>query len=193
MRDRRDPWKWPVSLGLTVGLLWAAVFLVPRSWLDFLLPQPAETNALQLKQPLPTLVLLPPLVIEEVNPPVKPEVVPVRKPLPEPTDPRWWTEGWAVRTVQDTTLFAAPNPAASDTVALVWQALGVGEDLLTRVQPDSLLAARLFMLQVADGFRYDELKPYLTGLARSRAYADILARAADMYGEHLDQKIQVPK
>ena len=79
-----------------------------------------------------------------------------------------------------------------DTVGRVLGALGLGADFMTRAKPDSVLAARLFNLQLEDSFRYDELKPFLTRMARSRAYADILAQAADMYDEHLSQEIRVP-
>jgi len=95
------------------------------------------------------------------------------------------------RTEADAALFA-PQAAESDTVSLLLTELGLGTEFLTRTEPDSVLAARLFLLQVEDQFRYDELKPYLTHLARSKAYADILSRAADMYDEHLQQEIQVP-
>ncbi len=77
-------------------------------------------------------------------------------------------------------------------MTVVLQALGLGADFMNRARPDSVLASRLFMLQVEDNFRYDELKPFLTQMARSRAYADILSRAADMYNEHLDRTVQVP-
>ena len=63
---------------------------------------------------------------------------------------------------------------------------------MTRARPDSVLAARLFLMQVEDSFRFDELKPYLQAMARSRDYADIMSRAADMYDNFLATEIMTP-
>jgi len=187
MRDRRDPWKWPVTIGLVVSLMWAAIFVLPRSWLDFLLAPQGDLVLPSGLRDREVLTLLPPLSLEVVSSPPSPEI---KEPVfpPPREDPRWWTEGWAVTTVQDRALFPAPV----DTVTQVLEALGLGADFMIRTRPDSVLAARLFKLRLEDGFRYEELKPYLTQMARSRAYADILSRAADMYGEHLSQEIRVP-
>ena len=77
-------------------------------------------------------------------------------------------------------------------MAVFLERLGVGQDLLTLVKPDSVLAARLILLQREDQMGFDELKPYFQAVTRSRAYADILSRAADMYGDFLQQEIIVP-
>ncbi len=69
---------------------------------------------------------------------------------------------------------------------------GSFEVFLGRTRPDSLLASRLFLLRVEDSFKFDELKPYLSAMARSRDYADIMSRAADMYDHFLAQEIMTP-
>ena len=48
------------------------------------------------------------------------------------------------------------------------------------------------MLQLEDSFKFDELKPYLRAMTKSRAYADILSRAADMYDDFLGTEIMTP-
>ncbi len=192
MRERRDPWKWPVTVGLTAGLLWAVVFWLPRSWLSFLLPNPLVAGAGPALRPQEMLTLLPPLVVVVQPDPREPPPAAELPEPPAPVDPRWWTDGWAVTAVNDTALFNAGATAPPDTVGRLLQALGLGDDFMTWARPDSILAARLFELRLEEGFDYDELKPYLSGLARSRAYADILSRAADMYNEHLAKVIQVP-
>ncbi len=54
------------------------------------------------------------------------------------------------------------------------------------------MASRLFVMQVEDSFRFDELKPYLEAMAKSRDYADIMSRAADMYDNFLATEIMTP-
>jgi len=107
-------------------------------------------------------------------------------------DPNWWSAGYAITASKDETLFAPPAATLADTVRLIMSELGLGEDFMTSARPDSVVAARLHLMQIQDGFRYDELKPYLSALARARTFADINSRAADMYDEPLQQTIQVP-
>ena len=94
MHDRRDPWKWPVTIGLVVSVLWAAVFVLPRSWLGFLLAPGAAVTEQSSRPDRDILTLLPPLMIEVVPAPslVPPDVIEPPQP-PVPDDPRWWTEG----------------------------------------------------------------------------------------------------
>ncbi len=105
-------------------------------------------------------------------------------------DPDWWSRGWVIRTAEEDP--ASVSPAARDSVAILLTALGVERDFIKRARPDSVLAARLFILRVEDSFNFDELKPYLSAMARSRDYADILSRAADMYDYFLDSEIMTP-
>jgi len=193
MRDRREPWKWPVAIGLAVSLMLTVAFWLPRSWLGFLLSGGDSAAVVDSGPGGQWLTLLPPPpvgILEAQADLPQADEAPLRQPLAE--DPRWWREGWAVDTARDETLFAPPAAALDDTVRLLLGGLGLGVDFMTRARPDSILAARLFLMQLEDGFRYDELKPYLSSLARARAYADIMSRAADMYDEHLRQEIQVP-
>lgn len=192
MRDRVDPWKWPVSITMAVGLMLAAALWLPRSWLGFLLSPRGPTGALEQQIESSWLVVQPPPELEVVLPEADPQ--PPLPPLSLPRlhqDPRWWTNGWIVGAEQDEALFAT-SPATPDTLQLLLTELGLDADFGSEARPDSVLAARLFLLQLHDGLRYDELKPYLTQLSRASAYADILSRAADMYDEHLRQEIRVP-
>jgi hypothetical protein len=130
-------------------------------------------------------------VIEVAPPePVAPDEARPEKPRPTREDPRWWTAGWEVRT--ETATAQDLRPAGPDSTAVVLQALGLGEDFLARVRPDSVMAQRLLLLRHEDSFRFDELKPYLAAMGRARDYADMMSRAADMYGEHLQSEIMTP-
>lgn len=193
MRDRSDPWKWPVCVGLTFVLL-AAVFLLPAGWIHSFFSPLSLLERLQNEQETQWLTILPPPPVELV-PDQKTDPTPKDQP-PEPPefyqDPDWWTAGWRVQTV---TMESPPGPqgwTAEDSVAVLLTALGVERDFMARARPDSLLASRLFLLQVEDSFRFDELKPYLTAMARARDYADIMSRAADMYDDFLAMEIMTP-
>lgn len=193
MRDRREPWKWPLSIGLAVGLMLVVALWLPRSWLGFLLVPRGADHPAEMAGPPPWLTLLPPPVIQVVTPEddTPPDPVTTRLSAVH-QDPRWWEDGWAVSTTTDQSLFAPTVPTPDDTLQLLLTELGLGVDFMTRARPDSVLAARLFLLQLEDGFRYEELKPYFESVTRARTYADINARAADMYDEPLSQEIQVP-
>jgi len=192
MRDRRDPWKWPVSIGLALSLTLAVVFWLPRSWLGFLLSPRAPSARVDRQGNQRWLILVPPPrveVVTEASDPPPPERPP---PRPLHQDPRWWSEGWVVGAAADAALIAPTVPSAEDTLRLILAELGLGVDFITRVRPDSVLAARLFLLQLEDSFRFDELKPYLSQLGRAEARADLMSRVADMYDEPLRQEIRVP-
>ena len=114
-------------------------------------------------------------------------------PLPAPGVPPaadWWTRGWRVRVADD--LAVGLRPTAEDSSRVVLDALGLPTNLAMLVRPDSLLAARLLIMRREDGFRFDELKPYLQAMTRAAMYRDIQARAADMYDDFLHQDIIVP-
>ena len=188
MRRRGSPWRWPAAIGLTIGLLLAGVFLVPQSWLDaFFSPLDLQPDD-GLKQPRPWLVLVPPpeVIAQDRRAPPPP-------PLPAPSEPPvadWWTRSWRVRVADD--LAASLRPTPEDSSRVVLDALGLPTNLAMLVRPDSLLAARLLIMRREDGFRFDELKPYLQAMTRAAAYRDIQARAADMFDDFLHQDIIVP-
>jgi len=171
----------------------AAALWLPRSWLGFLVGSRDPDGSGGRVTQGQWLTLLPPPALAIHDPAADRPLDPDR---PQPAalhqDPRWWQDGWAVRTVGDEALFAPTAPAADDTLLLLLSELGLGVDFMTRARPDSVLAARLFLLHVEDAFGYDELKPYLLQMGRAKDYADIMSRAADMYDEHLAQEIQVP-
>jgi len=190
MRDRRDPWKWPVCAGVTVAMVLATLFLLPQGWIDAFFSPLSLVERLEREQAPRWMVILPPPPVESVPDDHK------ETPTPDPTrtkphvDPDWWSLGWRVMTAPDTP--AARTRAPADSVAILLTALGVERDFLARIRPDSVLASRLFLMQVEDSFRFDELKPYLEAMARSRNYADIMSRAADMYDNFLATEIMTP-
>lgn len=105
-------------------------------------------------------------------------------------DARWWTEGWRVQTI--TAVNQDLRAAVADSVEFLLTELGLKIDFLQMVRPDSVLASQLFLLKVEDSFRFDELKPYLSALTRSRAYADMMSRAHDIHENFLQQEIMTP-
>ncbi len=192
MRDRRDPWKWPVCVGVTVAMVLATVFLLPQSWINAFFSPLSLVERME-REPHPEwMVILPPPQVEIV-PDLHTETSP---PQPDPTspkphrDPDWWFRGWRVLAAPDTPVARPQAPA--DSVAILLTALGVERDFMARVRPDSVMASRLFLMQVEDSFKFDELKPYLEAMARSRDYADIMSRAADMYDDFLATEIMTP-
>ncbi|MCK9995676.1 MAG: hypothetical protein KAH56_05260 [Candidatus Krumholzibacteria bacterium] len=192
MRDRRDPWKWPVCVGVTVAMVLATMFLLPQSWIDAFFSPLSLVERLEREQHPEWMVILPPPPVEMV-PDHHTESSP---PKPDPTspehhrDPDWWSRGWRVMTTTDSPAVRSQAPA--DSVAILLTALGVERDFMTLVRPDSVMASRLFLMQVEDAFKFDELKPYLEAMARSRDYADIMSRAADMYDDFLATEIMTP-
>jgi hypothetical protein len=190
MRDRRDPWKWPVCVGVTVAMVLATLFLLPQSWIDAFFSPLSLVERLERQQATRWMVIMPPPPVESV-----PDHHPVTR-LPDTTDPKphrdpdWWSQGWRVMTAPDSP--TARPQASADSVAILLTALGVERDFMTRIRPDSVLASRLFLMQVEDSFRFDELKPYLEAMAKSRDYADIMSRAADMYDNFLATEIMTP-
>jgi len=185
-----DPWKWPASIVVALVFL-GSLFLLPRAWI-FLLPQAAHSTGEHLAARTGRwLVLHPPPEIEVETPQTPPAAKPDEPPVFRPAD--WWRRGVAVAITGDDSPadLVADRPAAVDSIRTALDMLGVAPDLLTRARPDSILAARLRMLRVEEGFRFDELKPYLYALSRAAAYADIMSRSADMFGDFLDQEIMV--
>ena len=192
MRDRRDPWKWPVCIGSTLAMFLVAVFLLPQSWIDAFFSPLSLVERLQRERGPEWLVILPPLPVEVVSD-HQPETP---APRPDPArpqvhrDPDWWARGWRIRT-SPVAPVVVPR-AAADSVAILLAALGVERDFMSRARPDSVLASRLFLMQLEDSFRFDEMKPYLGAMTRARAYADIMSRVADMYDDFLATEIMTP-
>ena len=194
MHDHRDPWKWPVVLAVTVAVWLAGAFLLPRSWIAFILATHQDQTAAQATGGDPWLVLLPPpeiVVRPDDEPPPHPDTPP--PPPREHIDPQWWVSGMRVRIVDARSPQAAvPRPTLRDTLNQILHELGLVEELTMIPKPDSTVAAALLILQREDALRFDALKPYFNAVARSRDYADIMSRAADMYGDFLQQEIMVP-
>ncbi len=192
MRDRRDPWKWPVCIGLTVAMVLMTVFFLPQSWIDAFFSPLSLVERLEREQGPRWMVILPPPPVEVVSDHQQETPAPrLDSARPEThRDPDWWSRGWRIRTVPEPP--SAGVRAAADSVAILLAALGVERDFMTRARPDSVMAVRLFLMQVEDSFRFDELKPYLSAMTRSRAYADIMSRAADMYDDFLATEIMTP-
>lgn len=193
MRDRPDPWKWPACIGLTGAFFLALVFLVPASWIAAFFSPLSLAERMDREQEASWMVILPPPQVEVVSDfhPEPPQPETPEDPPPQHQDPDWWSRGWVIQASPEA---VAPQgrQTAADSVAILLTALGVERDFMTRAKPDSVLAAKLFILQVEDSFKFDELKPYLTAMARARDYADIMSRAADMYDDFLGREIMTP-
>lgn len=192
MRDRGNPWKWPICIGLAFTMVLVTVFLVPVSWIQAFFSPLSLLERMEREQAPRWMVIMPPPQVEIV-PDHHPETSedPLEEEFPEPhLDPDWWIQGWRIRPVVDAEVHQAQ--AANDSVMILLTALGVERDFMRRARPDSLLANRLAILQVEDSFKFDELKPYLSAMTRARAYADIMSRAADMYDDFLRQEIMTP-
>lgn len=188
-RRRGDPRRWPLTVALALALLLGGVLGTPRSWLGFLLPTVAQLRERDSRGGRPWLVLQPPPEIETV--PERKEAPPPPPPRPEPPLPAdWWREGWRIRVAD--TASETLVPTADDSVAYLIETLGLPRDLHLRARPDSLLEARFILMAREESFRFDELKPYFDAVARSRNYADIQSRKADMYDNHLGSVIMVP-
>ena len=193
MRERPDPRKWPACIGLTVAFFLALVFLVPESWISAFFSPLSLAERMERARETSWMVIQPPPPVEMVSDldPELPQPETPEDPPPPHEDPDWWSRGWMIQASPEA---VAPRAslATGDSVAILLAALGVERDFMTRARPDSVLAARLFILQVEDSFKFDELKPYLTAMARARDYADIMSRAADMYDDFLGSQIMTP-
>lgn len=165
-------------------------FVIPMGWWSLLSP-PRLAPEQEERPEERWLALLPPPNFQ-TTPPILPHTS--RKDLPAPTvpevDPRWWTDGWRIRVATEAHSLA--HATVADSVQFLLKELGLGADFMTRSRPDSLLANRLAFMRLEDGFRFDELKPYLGAMTRARAYADVMSRAADMYDDFLQSSIMVP-
>lgn len=188
MHRRGSPWRWPVAVGLAVGVLLAGVFLVPRAWLDYLMTPLDLDRAVRHGPPRPWLVLLPPPQIRAALPD-EPPPAPEKALSPVVPEPDWWTLGWRVRVAED--LVRAVRPTPADSARVLLDAVGLPADLAMLARPDSALAVRLLLLQRHDGLRFDALKPYLLAMGRAAMYRDLQSRVADMDNDFLRQEIIV--
>jgi hypothetical protein len=192
MRDRGHPWKWPVCIGLAFALVLGTVFLIPQHWIEAFFSPLALDKGWENEQKTKWMILQPPPQVEilpdrRVEPPR--ELEQTRK-IRVHQDPDWWVQGVAIRPLEVPRI-SGPE-AVPDSVMILLAALGVSRDFMTRARPDSVLASRLFMMQIEDSFKFDELKPYLSAMARARDFADIMSRAADMYDDFLRTEIMTP-
>ncbi len=188
MRDHRDPWRWPFAVGVALALATVLFLYFPVSWINVFFSGRDFLDPARKPAPEEWLVLSPP---PAVTVEVEPEPGPRKRENPVvPEDPRWWLEGWRVKTGTALVRDLAPSPA--DSAATLLTMLGLDEDFLQQARPDSVLASRLILLRVEDSMDLTEIKPYLEAMTRSRAYADILSRAADMYDDFLDFTIMTP-
>jgi hypothetical protein len=184
---RASPWRWPAAWALALGFLAAVVFLVPAAWIQWFF-SPLDLERGSRAEPRPWLVLVPPPEVLPAAPMDEPQK---RPPAPAPTPPPadWWTAAWRVRVADD--VAAGTAAASEDSDRIVLDALGLPTDLAMIVRPDSVMAARLLLMQREDSFRFDELKPYLSAMTRAAAYRDLQSRVADMYDDFLRQDIMV--
>ena len=191
MRHDPNPWKWPTAILLAVVFLFGSVFLIPRSWIDFFFSPLSLELAADLDQPRGWLEILPPPVVEATRegPESEPDA-PEPEPPVEWENPAWWQEGWRIKTEAETIVAMRPSPRDSVVVLLI--ELGIGQDFLSMVRPDSVLAAQLHLLKLEDSYKFDEMKPYLSAMTRAAAYRDIRSRAADMYDDFLSYEIMTP-
>ena len=193
MRNRPNPWKWPTVILLATTFLLGGVFLTPRSWIEFFFSPLSLDFSEEPERLRGWLEILPPLEIEvaEVQQEPEPENEdPKPEPLVEWENPAWWQEGWRIKT--ETEMVGALRPTPPDSVAVLLTELGIGQDFLTMVRPDSVLAVRLHMLKLEDSYKFDEMKPYLSAMTRADAYRDLQSRVADMYDNFLGREIIVP-
>ncbi len=191
MHRRESPWRWPGAVALAAILLLGGVLGTPRSWLAFLLPAPAHDGAAAAAGRRWLVLSPPPEVL--VVPDVPPSAPPTPTPRSEPPEPAWWDAAWNIRvTAAAEEILAPPPPAAADSSRALMAALGLGEDWLTAVRPDSVLASRLLLLERTSGYLPADVRPYLNALGRHEAYRDIISRATAMYDEFLLHEISVP-
>ncbi len=190
MRCRREPWKWPASIGLALLLVLAGAFGIPTSWVDaFFSPRhddlPAETGPRR-----PCLVLMPPpeILIEEDSPP--PEEPPER-PHPRPAPPAdWWNRGVAIAIVADT--LRNPLAVMPDSVRLVLEGWTLDTAALLSV-PDSLVQRQLTLWSLEEGYFPEGWQARWKALGRQWHMADLKSREADIFDEHLQSQIMVPR
>ncbi len=192
MQTRHHPLKWPTVITVTLLCFFAGVFGLPASWINLIFSPVDRTKIPPKKHTTSWMAILPPLAVEsisEINPPIEDEKPP-KQTTPPPEDPGWWTAAWQVKTTQES--LPLMESASRDSVVLLLETLGVGLDFSRKALPDSVLEHKLMLLRIEDGFKFDELKPYLAALGKARAMADISSRKADMYDNHLGSQIMTP-
>ncbi len=193
---RKSTLKWPVCVTVALALFLSAVFLTPRNWI-FLLPHDEVTPAGEdsatahkwlVLSPEPEIIILPPKI---------PSTSLTRSHLPETpkfSDADWWRNDVQIRIAasKEPGSRAGSWQANRDSTQVLLKLLSAPAGNLFPTAQDSSLAARLFAMEVAEGFNFDNWKPTLAAWARADKVSDIMSRAADMYGDFLQQKIMVP-
>lgn len=192
MRNDQNPWRWPLSIGAATAVLWVMIFLVPPQWFAFLLAiqekkiddRATRNETWLVLQPPPEFTVDPELESKKLSKPLIKDL--------EPFEPHhWWNASRGV------SIIAKSSPEASrishqDSVTYFFNSLGLADDFMLSSRPDSLLASKIFFLQLEDSFDFSAAKPYLSALGRAEDYADIMSRAAAMYDEFLNTTIMVP-
>jgi hypothetical protein len=192
MHDLQNPWRWPLAMGLVATLLWVVVFVIPSPWFALLFHINQKDIDSQDTVAKGWLFLQPPPVIMVDY---EPEIIKPDEPAaldPEPFRPQDWWHRSASILVMENEGTGRTHSTPQDSASYFLHRLGLADDFMTRTQPDSVLAAKIFFLQLEDSFDFSEAKPYLSAMGRAADYEDIKSRAAAMYNEFLETKIMVP-
>jgi len=192
MHDHQNPWRWAMAVGLVTAALWAVVFVVPPQWFAFIFHIKNKRVDALVTVPSTWLVLHPPMELRVDSEPEM-QITPEPENEPEPFIAQdWWSQSVGISVVTKLPVGGTAISLA-DSISYILNHLGLDEDFMTRAQPDSLLAEKLFLLQLEDSFEFSEEKPYLNALGRAKDYEDIMSRAAAMYDEFLNTNIMVPE
>ncbi len=192
MNNRPNPWRWLVAVSLAATLLWVVVFVIPPNWFAYILDikriRLDDNNA----QSIAWLILNPP---PELLVDYEPEIMSPQDSQLQEAEPfkaqDWWNQSAAISIVKDDSALKI-QVSHQDSVRFIFNHLGLAQDFMTRTQPDSVLAAKIFFLQLEDSFDFSDAKSYLSAIGRAKDYEDIMSRAAAMYDEFLQTNIMVP-
>lgn len=190
MRTRNHPLKWALSVGLALLLVWGVFFVVPASWVEALFAPRPHKIATGAPAPPPWLVLVPPpeILIEDRPPDPQEPPRPPRQPVWEPPAD-WWHRGVGVAIVADSLPVArVPRP---DSLRLALEGWRLPAGVLAL--PDSALQQTLALWQIQDSLFPENWKPLWLARGKQWHKADIKSREADMYDEHLQSQIMVPR
>ena len=121
MRDRRDPWKWPCCIGVTVAAVLMTVFLLPQSWIAAFFSPLSLVERQERQEALRWMVILPPPPVEMVAD-LPEEILP---PESEPDrtephrDPDWWSRGWRIQSVEKSAAVSSRAAAGADGLGTI--------------------------------------------------------------------------
>jgi len=181
-----------MAMGLATTLLWVVVFVIPPAWFAYILAIKQHRSAESSLSSAAWLLLQPP---PEVFVDLEPTTEAPRKTIteePEIFTPQDWWNRSAVVSVVESGNTHIPRVTRQDSVDYFIQRLGLADDFMTRAQPDSVLAAKIFFLQMEESFDFSDAKSYLSAMGRTEDYKDIMSRKADMFDEFLNTQIMVP-